>query len=147
MAWGKLLLGVVMLIGWWAAFWVLSFFTLVTQTLPLPLAVLGWVLVPLITSVALWLEVRREHSPEGPFELHSVLLPATEGVILGALCRPLEIDVQASISTAAKVTSVSHDARWVVAGNLYLDLGAEVSTASPSKTKRPSERGGRHGGP
>jgi hypothetical protein len=55
-AWGRVLLGVLMLIGWWAVFWVLSFFTLVTQTVALPLAVLAWVLVPLITSVALWVE-------------------------------------------------------------------------------------------
>lgn len=55
-AWGRILLGVLMLIGWWAVFWALSFFTLVTQTVALPLAVSAWVLVPLITSVALWLE-------------------------------------------------------------------------------------------
>lgn len=60
-AWGRVLLGLLMLIGWWAVFWVLLFFTLVTQTVALPLAVVAWVLVPLITSVALWVEANAEN--------------------------------------------------------------------------------------
>jgi hypothetical protein len=145
-AWGKLLLGVLMLIGWWAAFWVLSFFTLVTQTVPLPLAVLSWVLVPLITSVALWVEARREHSPEGPFEpLDSALRPATDGVILDARCRRLEIDVRTSISAAAEVTGVSHDARGFVADNLYLVLGDRDVHGVAFEDEAVQRKGGRHG--
>lgn len=65
MAWGRVLVGALMLIGWWTAFWVLLFFTLVTQTVALSLAVLAWVLVPLITSVALWVEASAaaRHTP------------------------------------------------------------------------------------
>jgi hypothetical protein len=145
-AWGKLLLGVLMLIGWWAAFWVLLFFTLVTQTVTLSLAVLSWVLVPLITSVALWVEARREHSSEGPLELmDSALRPATEGVILDARCHRLEIDVQASISTAAKVTGVSRDARRFVADNLYLVLGRRSVHRVAFEDMAAQRKGDRHG--
>jgi hypothetical protein len=49
------LLGLAMLVGWWAVFWVLAFFTLVTQSVAAPLALLAWLLVPPLTSLPLWL--------------------------------------------------------------------------------------------
>jgi hypothetical protein len=55
-AWGRVLLGLVMLIAWWAVFWALMFFTFVTQAVNLPLAVVVWFLVPLLTSFPLWIE-------------------------------------------------------------------------------------------
>jgi hypothetical protein len=142
MAWGRVLLGVVMLIAWWTAFWVLSFFTLVTQTVALPLALLAWFLVPLITSVALWVEARREYSPVDPFEpMDAALRNATEGVVLDARGRRLGIDIPESRSNAAKVTGVSHGARRVVAADLYLDLRGR----SVHYDKSAQRKGGRHG--
>jgi hypothetical protein len=58
--WGRVIVGSLMVIGWWAAFWALLFFSEVTQAISLLLAVLIWVLVPPITAVALWIETRGE---------------------------------------------------------------------------------------
>ncbi len=144
-AWGRVLFGILMLIAWWAVFWVLSFFTLVTQTVALPLALLAWFLVPLITSVALWVEARREYSPVGPFEpMDAELHRAAYGVIVDALDRPFRIDVPESKSNAAKVPGVSPGARRVMPADLFRHLEGRSVHYAAFEDEAVQRKGGRH---